>query len=216
MKEYFDDMRKHVIETIAFFSNKNGNKEKEERERSICRAFLRTIGVAFEEKELLAPAPSGEPSDVDFRLARFQIREILDEDRKRGDEWKEKLKEYSEKKQAKELLKPYSPSTSIELQELMPKVVKALLEKVKKKNYGPACSSIDALVYVNLKDQHLATHSSMPNLDELKSQGWRSVSLLFPPYGVILYADSMAPDFLRTLEPSQYMKFKDISSLFDT
>jgi len=217
VKWYFDNMRKHVIETITFFSNSNGNEEKEERERSTCRAFLRTIGVAFEEKELLAPAPSGEPSDVDFRSARFQIREILDQNRKRGDEWKKKLKEYSEKKQAKEWLKPYSLSTSIELQELMPKIVQALLEKFNKPNYGAVvCSSIDALVYVNLKDQHLATHSNMPNLDELRSQGWRSVSLLFPPYGVILYADSMAPDFLCALEPGQYMKFEDISSLFDT
>jgi hypothetical protein len=27
-------------------------------------------------------------------------------------------------------------------------------------------------------------------------QGWRSVSILFPPYGVVLLAEDTAPDFL--------------------
>ena len=212
MKGYLKNLCKHAIDMLTFLDNKN----KPERERSVCRAFLRTIGVAFEEPELIMV--KDDPPDVIFRETRFEIMELLEPNRKRGDEWKGKRKKYSEANcnSLKELLKPYSPSTSIELQELVPKIVQALLEKFNKPNYGAACGSIDALVYVNLKDQHLAPHSNMPNLDELRSQGWRSVSLLFPPYGVILYAESMAPDFLRALAPGQYMKFEDISSLFDT
>ena len=82
--------------------------------------------------------------------------------------WEKMEDKDSEPNPKKELLKPYSPSTSIELQELVPKIVGTLIKKFNKPNYGDACSSIDALVYVNLKDQHLATHSNMPNLDELE------------------------------------------------
>lgn len=207
--EYIENLRKHAIETRTFL----GNKAKPERERSVCRAFLRAIGVAFEECELVAPAPTGEPSDVDFRAARFQIKELLEPGRKRGDEWKEKEKKYSEANSLIELLEPYSLPTSVELQILVPEIVQTQSEKSQK--YGAECSAIDALVYVNLKEQFLAPHSDMPSLDKLRSQEWRSVSLLFPPYGVILLAGPMAPDFLRALEPGQYKKYEDICSLFE-
>lgn len=207
--EYLENLRKHAIEMRTFL----GNKEKHERERSVCRAFLRTIGVAFEEPELKAPALTGEPSDVDFRAARFQIRELFEPNRKRSDEWKEKEKKYSESNSLNELLEPYFPPTPIELQILVPEIIQALTKKAQK--YGAGCSAIDALVYVSLKDQYLAAHSDMLNLDKLRSQGWRSVGLLFPPYGVILFAEPMAPDFLRALESGQYRKYEDISSLFE-
>jgi hypothetical protein len=205
--EFLESLRKHATETRTFL----GNKAKPERERSVCRAFLRAIGVAFEEPELIAPTE--EPADVAFRAARFQIRELLEPNRRRGDEWKEKEKKYSEANSLNELLEPYSLPTSVELRILVPEIVQALSEKAKK--YGVGCSTIDALVYVNLKNQYLAAHSDIPNLDNLRSQGWRSVGLLFPPYGIILFAGPMAPDFLRALEPGQYKKYEDISSLFE-
>jgi hypothetical protein len=207
--EYLEGLRKHAIEARTFLV---GHKTKEERERSVCRAFLRTIGITFEEFELKAPAPSGEPADVDFRVARFQVRDLLD-GRKRGDEWKGREKKYSKANSLDELLEPYSPPTSIELQELVPKIAQALSEKAQR--YGTGCDDIDALVYVDIEDQYLAEHSVMPDLNVLRSQGWRSVSLIFSPYGVILFAKSTAPDFLRALEPGQYMKYEDICSLFE-
>jgi len=209
--ENLENLRKHAIETRRFLGNKGGTKE---RERSVCRAFLRTIGVAFEESDLKAPAPTGEPSDVDFLSARFQIMESFEPSRKRGDEWKDKEEKYSKANSLNELLEPYSPPTSIDLQILVPTIVQELSKKANK--YGVrGCSNIDVLVYVNRKDQYLAANSDIPNLDELRSQGWRSVSLLFPPYGVILFLGTTAPDFLCELEPGQYMKYEDICSLFE-
>lgn len=205
--EYIENLRKHAIETRTFF----GNKAKPERERSVCRAFLRTIGVVFDERDLIAP--TDEPADVAFRAARFQVRELLEPSRRRGYEWKEKEKKYSEANSLNELLEPCSSPTSVELHMLVPEIVQALTEKAQK--YGAGCSAIDALVYVNFKDQYLAAHSDMPNLDKLRSQGWRSVGLLFSPYGVILFAGPMAPDFLRALEPGQHMKHEGICSLFE-
>ena len=70
--EYLEKLRKHASDTRAFLKN----EAKPERERSVCRAFLRTIGVKFNESELVAP--TAEPADVAFRTARFQIREMLD------------------------------------------------------------------------------------------------------------------------------------------
>ena len=32
---------------------------------------------------------------------------------------------------------------------------------------------------------------------ELHRQGWRSVSIVFPPYGVVLSASEGTPDFLK-------------------
>lgn len=206
--EYLKMLRKHAKDTRAFLRN----EAKPERERSVCRAFLRAIGVAFEESEVVAPAT--EPADVDFRTARFQIREVLDPGRKRGDDWKRKEMKYLEATSLDELMEPYSPPTPVTLPILVPEVIKALSEKSRK--YGAGCSDIDALVYVNLQDQYLAVHSEMPALDELKRQGWRSVVLLFSPYGVILFAKPTAPDFLVAKEPGQYMEWKDIDSLYES
>lgn len=205
--EDLENLQKHAIETRRFLNN----KAKPERECSVCRAFLRTIGIAFKECELIAP--TDEPTDVAFRAARFQIRELLEPSRKRGDEWKEKEGKYSKANSLNELLEPYSPPTSVELQILVPEIVQALSEKAQK--YGAGCRAIDALVYVNRKEQYLAAHSDMPNLDNLRSQGWRSVGLLFPPYGAILFVGPMAPDFLHALGSGQYMKYEDICSLFE-
>lgn len=205
--EYLENLRKHASDTRVFL----GNKAKPERERSVCRAFLRAIGVAFEEHELRAPTT--EPADVAFRTARFQVREILEQNRRRGDDWKEKEKKYSEATSLDELLEPYSPPTSVNLEMLVPEIVTALSEKAQR--YGAGCKDIDALVYINLQDQFLAPDSDLPKIDQLKSQGWRSVSFVFPPYGVILFATSSAPSFLTAAGPGQYMKWKDIDSLFE-
>jgi hypothetical protein len=76
--EALDKLRVHIHETRSFF----GPKMKPERERSVCRAFLRCLGVAFDEAEIRASTT--EPIDVEFRAAKFQIRELLDPGRKRG------------------------------------------------------------------------------------------------------------------------------------
>lgn len=206
--EYLENLRKHATDTHVFL----GNEAKPERERSVCRAFLRTIGVAFEEPELIAP--TNESADVAFRTAQFQIREILEPGRRRGDDWKKREKIYSEANSLAELSEPYSPPTAVKLHILVPEIVKAISGKARK--YGAGCNSIDMLVYVNRTDWYLAAHSELPNMNDLYLQGWRSVSLIFPPYGVILFAKhKTAPDFLTALKPGKYMEWKDIDTLFD-
>lgn len=102
---------------------------------------------------------------------------------------------------------------SVSLVELVPEIVDALSKKAQR--YGIGCNDVDALVYVNLGNRFLAPNLDIPNIDKLRSQDWRSVSVVFPPYGVILYTESAAPDFLSTLKPGQYNEWQDIDSLFE-
>jgi hypothetical protein len=81
--EYLRKLQEHVAETRRLFSN----TMKPERERMVCRAFLRCVGIKFCDQEIIAS--DTEPVDVVFRSAKFQIRELLGSDRKRGDELKE-------------------------------------------------------------------------------------------------------------------------------
>ena len=107
MKEYVENLYKHAIETLKFFDHnkKNAPKNKEkrnpnnkvERELSVSRAFLRTIGVTFEESELISA--KCEPPDVIFREAKFEIMELLEPNRKRGDEWQDKAYKYEKLKE---------------------------------------------------------------------------------------------------------------------
>jgi hypothetical protein len=205
--DYLENLRKHASDTRIFL----GNKAKPERERIVCRAFLRAIGLAFKEHELIAPTT--EPADVAFQTARFQIREILEQNRRRGDDWKKKEKKYTQATSLDELLEPYFPPTYVNLEMLVPEIVTSLSEKPQR--YGAGCENVDALVYINPQDQFLAPDSDLPKIGQLKSQGWRSVSVLFPPYGVILFATSIAPSFLTGAGPGQYMQCQDINSLFE-
>lgn len=206
-RHYLEQLRQHAQDTRTFLSN----KAKPERERAVCRAFLRTIGVKFDTSEVKAPV--SDPPDVVFRTAQFEVREMLDPGRKRGDDWKRKEAKYQSATSIDDLLEAPSWPTPMTLSVLVPEVVTALAEKVRK--YGAGCKQLDAMVYVNFQEKYLVLNSPVPSLDQLKAQGWRSVVLLFPPYGVLLYANAGAPHFLGEKTPGQFREWQDIESLFD-
>lgn len=95
----------------------------------------------------------------------------------------------------------------------MPEVASALSEKATK--YGAGCKDIDALIYADLQDTFLEANSPLPNTAQLQHQGWRSVSLLFSPYGVVLLAKEDAPSFLRGAVGMAHMKWANIDTLFE-
>lgn len=92
-------------------------------------------------------------------------------------------------------------------------MTKGLQQKAAK--YGRACENLDALVYINLENEHLNAKSSIPEMARLKSQGWRSVSVIFTPYSVILFANSSAPAFLRNHSGQVLSKWDKWDTLFD-
>ena len=68
---------KHQLESakadLDFFSNRG----KPERERWVVSEFLRVAGIPFHESELLSPEQESK-TDVEFREARFQVKELTD------------------------------------------------------------------------------------------------------------------------------------------
>jgi hypothetical protein len=58
---------------------------------------------------------------------------------------------------------------------------------------------LDAVVYLDIGNSHLYTaepRDAADGLAELTNQGWRSVSIITLPYGIVLTANADAPDFL--------------------
>jgi hypothetical protein len=137
----------------------------------------------------------------------------MEPDRKRGDELKELQEKVQNATSIEDVMTPYSPPVALTFQELVSELTKALHEKAVK--YGTGCRDLDALVYVNLENRYLDAKSVIPDLTGLASQGWRSISVLFPPYSVVLFAESSAPSFIRTVSGGAVAQCDDLNTLFD-
>jgi hypothetical protein len=144
-KSYLDSLRGHAAETLLYLTN----ELETERERAVCRAFLRSVGVRFIEDEIKAPRP--EPVDVAFRDARFQVRELLEHGSRRGDWWKQRQTRWNNARSMAQTLEPMIYPKPMKRSELVDAVSDALAAKGKR--YGVSgCSALDALVYMNLTD----------------------------------------------------------------
>ena len=207
----------HTKDTITFLAG----KKKQERELAICRAFLRCIGTDFSHNDFVISET--EPPDVLFKKqTRFEVIMLLESGRKLHKEWKDKHVELSEINSVGQLIEPYIPPCCVDHQTLIQEIVGGLIKKSEKyeKNYNInkcqyRCCDLDALVYVNRSDRCLNPDFTVLNVDMLKQQGWRSVSVLFPPYGIVLLAEASAPEFLRAISPCQKSEWKSIDTLFD-
>ncbi len=188
-EKYLRKLENYVNETHSLLSN----AQKQEREKMVCRAFLRCAGIAFEEKELLAP--ENDPPDIIFRSAKFEIRELLDKGRKRGDEYKEEAKRISSAISIEGVQRDPASPKAIDIGELVQLVNLELKEKWEK--YRMGCSELDALVYVNLRGRFLGSNETKYDLEKLEAQGWRSVSIVTLPYSINLLATTAAPEFIR-------------------
>jgi hypothetical protein len=209
---YLKGLLNHYTESLRFFSP----RIQVERDRSVVRAFLRTLGIYLAERELRAPNP--EPVDVAFGDARFQVRELLSESYKRGDAFKVKRDKCRSANSIKEILEPYIPPTPVHLSELVhEQIPNALQDKATRypKLYANGCRDIDILVYVDLHDKYLKVDEDSYNEEGLKKQGWRSASILFPPYGIVLFANPEAPEFLRLAERKPMQEWTSVDGLFD-
>lgn len=205
---YIAKLRAHAADTRTFLSN----TQKEQRERAVCRAFLRAIGLRFADSEIVAPCD--EPADVCFRDARFQIRDHL-AGRRRGDEWKQRQTRWNKARRMSDTLEPTTWPAPMRRGELVNTVAAALEAKSKKYGVG-GCSKTDALVYADITGtRFLMPRSVAHNVTRLDQQGWRSVSVLFPPYGIVLLARDSAPAFLRKMVGKSRRAWRKPDGLFD-
>ncbi len=189
--KYLLELQEHADETISFLSNEG----RIERERSVCRAFLRCLGVEFEEREL--KEGEREPVDVSFRDTRFQVTEIHETGRKRSREWKDRQERLSGANSLDDVLEDWAPPKPMDYSELID-LASAQLTQSKAHKYPEAeKANLDILIYVCLSGRILDVRSKIPDSNILLNQGWRSVSALFPPFGVVLAANEQSPQYLQ-------------------
>jgi len=180
-----------IKEAIHFISNNC----KSDREVWVVRHFLSQLCIDFSNEEI--HASSDEPVDVVYCDAKFQVKEIYDKGRKRGDEYKESLRKAKTAISASDLLEPYSPQ-NMTCDDVASIVAKQASEWQQK--YGPSeCMSTDLLFYFNLQDIHVVGNV-LTDVDAYSSKmaAWRSVSVLLGDCAFVLHVSKKAPGFLKT------------------
>lgn len=178
-------------EELDYFSNKG----KPERERCVVAEFLRVVGIPFQVSELKSPEQESKV-DVEFREARFQIKELttpgLEPNRFAKDG-------YNSIKNAETLERVTFPSVAHDIPpagriyDLVREMVEDLSSELK---YVAHKSGLDLLIEVT------RTRASLIDPVEISTHdfadfGWRSVSCVNSKQAVVLYASSYAPEFLR-------------------
>lgn len=138
-------------------------------------------------------------------------------DRKRGFDWRRRQDRYRNAQRIADVLEPYTPSQPMSFDDAAQLVADCLWAKAAR--YGAAtCASLDALVYIDLHNRHLWPLEPTGNgraAAMLQTQGWRSVSVLFVPYCVVLLAAPTAPAVIRTNARRVLKEWPGLDRLFD-
>lgn len=207
-QKYIENLLARSKETLSILSN----REKAKRERMVGAAFLRCLGVPFSLDDI--KSPQNDPPDIIFQDAKFEVRDLLDEGRRRGDEYKERHKTLTEATSIEDTLLLYKSPTPISYKKIFELVTAALSKKALR--YGKVgCSNLDALVYVNLQNRFLNPNSNISNFNILVSQGWRSVSFVNPPYSHVIFAHENAPKFLKAKAGDTKQEWSDPDTFFE-
>jgi len=175
---------------VGFFSGDN----KEARERWVCEALLKSLEIHFTEGQVRSAL--SDPPDVIFEGALFEIKEIMDANRRRHEEYKLALANARNPGATSTSDKTYTPKDMTP--EGVAELVRARLDELTNR-YPPAVrAGLDALLYVNLAE-HWLKDGPMPDPSSFRTCGWRSVSAVFGGRdSFIFYANAEAPAFLRT------------------
>lgn len=188
-KEFLAQRIKDLEDSVAHYSPNN----KQERERWIAEAFLENLRIEHAKNEIVNP--DDDPPDVNFRGARFEIKEILDPGRRRHDEFKTELKRARTLTDPKDLPRMFIPKDKT-LSEIYRHCVESTLSLEKK--YSPVVrSSMDLLFYVNLRHIFEVVEIPYPDTSDLASSGWRSVSFVMGQRSCCFFARNDAPNFIR-------------------
>ncbi len=191
-KEFILERVEAVRESIHYFSN----ELKPDRERWVVNQLLDYMKVERTQDEVRSSID--EPIDVKFRDGCFQVKEILDQERKRTAEYKEFLQVAENAKNVEDLFEQYSP---IDLK--IEDVLLIVFDQVKKwtKKYPPqVCKNLDLLFYLNLQDAYIQFDGhELPKvkIDHNDHMAWRSVSVVENSCAFIIFTDEVAPDFIK-------------------
>jgi hypothetical protein len=188
-EQYLRDQREALRASVEYFRSAN----IAERNLWVGREFLKNLNVPFRDSEVTAPV--SDPPDATYLDLRFEVKEILDEGRKRHAEYRAALEKAQKATDPEELLSDYSPKdlTPVEVVDLIASKLPAFSNK-----YAPAfLKTLDLLVYINLTE-HSLRPGAMPDCTYLHTFGWRSISAVFGWASFVLNTHQSAPEFLQT------------------
>jgi hypothetical protein len=188
-EEFIQQRIKDLEESVRSFSS----DRKQEGERWVANAFIENLRIYFKPEEVLSP--ENDPPDVVFRDACFEVKEIMDEGRERHKEYKEELKRVKTITDSKDLLKLFRPKT-ITIQEVYERCLGRV--QLLERKYDPKTkANLDLLLYVNLVGVTGLTENPFPDVEELSTSGWRSISFVKGQRSCCFYANTSAPQFIK-------------------
>jgi hypothetical protein len=207
-RKYIDDLIRHTEETIRFLSN----EMKPYRERCVCAALLRCLGITFSPAQI--QSNRNDPPDVFYTSASFEIIELYDKRRKRLAEYKARLEELKRAKSIDDTLVNFPQPEPISYQELNEEISRALGSKSRKYD-KKLCSTLDALVYIGLPSRFLDITSVIPDFAGLINQGWRSASFVILPFSHVAFCRGDGPQFLSAISGQTKQEWKEAVGYFE-
>ena len=191
-REIIDQWIKQKEKDIDWF----GSANKQERERQTVAAYLKCLGIPFEQSELLSVATNF--PDVCFRDAHFEIKEIPDFGRKRHGKLKEDLKILKKAKKLQELAGLIEPYNSINLTMAgVADKIQPVLAKLAIKYPADQRNATDLLIYFNLRSVSVSDSLRGVLHNPISAGGWRSVSVVGNSWSFVFHASPRAPAFIR-------------------
>ena len=183
------DLREGLKGSVDYFRSEN----KAERERWTCREFVLNLNRDADAMPFVSPEE--DPPDVTFGDARFEVKEIMDRDRKRHAEFRAALDRALKATNPSQLMTQYSPR-DITPAEIGTRVL-AELDRLAKKYEPKLKTTLDLLFYVNLIEHHLK-QGPMPHASAFQPYGWRSVSAVIGWAGLVFAAEKGAPALIKS------------------
>jgi hypothetical protein len=187
--EFIADVIVALEESVCYFSSKN----KAERECWVVKALLENMNIPHLAEDVISPEQ--DPPDVIALGGKFEVKEILDPERKRHQEYKEKLERAKSITNPQDLLTEFTPK-DFSVAEIFQRCVNEI-GKLQNKYSQNVREALDLLFYVNLKHVFRVHEEPFPDVSILQSCGWRSVSFVKGRTACCFYATVDAPVWLQ-------------------
>lgn len=184
-------IRRDSEDNWRFFSNAG----KGDRERWTVEEFLKHLTIEFAPDEVIS-LEEAHSTDVRFRDANFQVKEITTPDTRRQREFSEIARRVARAKRLKDTVGPawgYDTTNPVGGDALVEHAVRELSADPR---YFPSKGTTDLLFYVTHTGATLPSGWNL-NAGALASLGWRSISCLIKDQSLVLVALQNAPEFLK-------------------
>jgi hypothetical protein len=189
-KKFLENWRESLKATRDYFSRSN----ETQLERDAVIDFLANFGISFDEKEVVSV--KDDPPDVLFRNATFEVKEKLDQDRRRGDEYRQLLEKAEASDEPNDAVVLFTPKELTPME--VGQIVLNKLDELELKYEPKFKKTLDLLIYVNLLE-HFHKPGEMPSHTLFSAYGWRSVCAVSSTYSYVFFASNDAPDFIKAL-----------------